>query len=368
MKNPEDKFESLGADAESIPVFKVDLSLGEDLLPLLHEINKSGVYSNFGPQVQKMEQEFSHFLDLPPDQVVSVGNATLGIQGALVALDQQIWTLPSWTFAATAHAGLMSADSLLFGDIARTSWALNPIQVTEGTGAVVTAPFGAQITIGDEWNHVGALVIDAAASVASFPTFLPEFQRPWAIAVSLHATKILGIGEGGFVAFSSAELARDFRQWTNFGFLGNRKASFPSTNAKMSEVSAAIARVRLAGWSVERDSWLLSRSLAHQAAEELKINPPFAASSLLSPYWIVEFDSHHKKLAAMESLDESHIGYRDWWSEGCHKMPAFDSVSLVGSMEVTDDIASRSLGLPFFRGITEAQVLRVQTAIERAIR
>ena len=37
----------------------------------------------------------------------------------------------------------------------------------------------------------------------------------------------------------------------------------------------------------------------------------------------------------------------------------------VGSLEVSEDVASRSLGLPFFRGITETQVMRIQSAIRK---
>lgn len=355
------------AAEEAIPVFKADLDLGSELLPFLQAINESGVYSNFGPQVLSMEREFAQFIGLAPEQVVSTGNATLGIQGSIVVLNQETWVLPSWSFAATAHAGIGASDSILFGDIDGASWTLDPAQVSKGSGAVVTAPFGAGLTIGDEWNHVGALVVDAAASVASFPVFRPDFRRPWAVAVSLHATKLLGIGEGGFVAFSSVKEARDFRQWTNFGFWGNRESSFSATNAKMSEVLAAIARFRLANWPAEKNSWLQSRLLAHQVADELGINPPFASPTLLSPYWIVEFRSHPEKLAVVESLDRSHIGHRDWWSGGCHRMPAFRSVRSVGSLEVSEDVASRSLGLPFFRGMNGSQVMRVQSAIKKVM-
>ena len=351
---------------EAIPVFKVDMALGEDFLALMEEINESGTYSNFGPQVTRMESEFAEFVGLAPEHVVSTGNATLGIQGSMVVLAQDSWVLPSWTFAATAHAGLMATESILFGEIDEISWALEPSEVSKKSGAVLTAPFGAQLTIGAEWNHVGALVVDAAAAVASFPIFLPEFRQPWAVVVSLHATKILGIGEGGFVAFSSKEIAQTFRQWTNFGFLGSRESQFVSTNAKLSEVSAAIARLRLRRWPEEKNSWLQARWLVDQVAEEFDIKPKFASSTLISPYWIVEFRSHSDKLATMKSLERSRIGFRDWWSAGCHRMPAFRQIKSVGSLELTEDVAGRSLGLPFFRGITDRDVSRVRLAIEEA--
>ncbi len=364
MSQSEQRLGRIEDSGDEIPVFKADLGLGSELLPFLEEINESGVYSNFGPQVARMEGEFAKFVGVLPEQVVSAGSATLGIQGSMVVLDQETWVLPSWSFAATAHAGLLVSESVYFGDVNPVSWTLEPSQVVEGAGAVVTAPFGAQVTIGPEWNHVGALVVDAAASVASFPIFHPEFCQPWAIAVSLHATKILGIGEGGFVVFGNTEMAKKFRQWTNFGFWGSREAEFHATNAKMSEVSAAIARLRLLHWPEERDSWLQARLLVSEAGDELGITPQFVSTGILSPYWVVEFRSHSEKLAAVRSLNQSGISSRDWWSAGCHRMPAFSRVESVKSLEVTDDVARRSLGLPFFRGITSAQVSRIRLAIE----
>ena len=239
-----------------LPVMKVDLGLGPDLMEFIGEIQASGVYGNFGPQVNLMESEFSEMVGVPSSRLVSVSNATVGLQGAMAITECSEWVIPSWTFSATAHAAVTQKARIHFGDVQESTWVLDPTQVREGEGAVVTAPFGAQISIGAEWNHVSELVVDAAASIGAFPDISPDFHRPWAVVVSLHATKVLGIGEGGFVVFSSEQSAERFRQWTNFGFLGSRNAQFPASNGKLSELAAAVARLRLGRWSFEKESWL----------------------------------------------------------------------------------------------------------------
>ena len=340
-----------------IPVMKVELRFDSHLLPYLLEIEAAGVYGNFGPQVVAMETEFAQLVGVPATRLVSVANATLGLQGAMAMLDCSTWVIPSWTFAATAHAAMMQRNAKIwFGDVEEHTWALDPSHVLEGEGAVVTAPFGAQVSIGSEWNHVSCLVIDAAAAIGAFPVILPEFDQPWAIVVSLHATKVLGIGEGGLVVFSSEHLAQRFRQWTNFGFFGSREAEFLGTNAKLPEVTAAIARFRLKKWETEREDWEALRQRVHQVGENLGINPPFSLPTWVSPYWIGVFSDSGMKDKVLESLSSFDVESRNWWGKGCHSMTAFQSLPRRSELRVTDRLAATSLGLPFFLGLTDREI------------
>ena len=351
----------------TIPVMKVSLGLGPGLLPYLESIESNGTYSNFGPQVSAMESEFSAFFGIHPSRLVSASNATLALQGAMAVLDQSSWVVPSWTFAATAHAALLQRGSVSFGDISVDSWTLDPSEVREGEGAVVTAPFGAEIIIDQDWNHVSGLVIDAAAALASFPTVLPNFIRPWAIVVSLHATKLLGIGEGGIAIFSDESLASEFRKWTNFGFHGSREASIPSTNGKLDELSAAVARFRLSKWPEEREDWVQMRSVVHSLAENLGINPPFSERDWVSPYWIVNLPNPETKSKLVRELASNQIESRDWWSLGCHRMPAFSGVPARSDLANSERTASLSLGLPFYRGLGSGDVRKIAGIMQRCI-
>ena len=350
-----------------IPIMSVKMGLNDDLMRYLAEIEEAGIYGNFGPQVHAMETEFSELVGVSTSQLVSVSNATLALQGAMLVLGCQTWVVPSWTFAATAHSALLQDAKVYFGDVQANSWALDPSGVESGEGAVVTAPFGAQVSIGQEWNHVSALVIDAAAAVGAFPVIGENFGRPWAIVVSLHATKVLGIGEGAFVVFSTAELASRFRQWTNFGFFGSREAESPGTNAKLSEVSAAIARLRLASWDEEQSTWRSTRFIVHELCDRLGLNPPFSSESWISPYWIVDLPSPDIKKRLVQRLALEGIETRDWWSSGCHTMRAFANTEYRKPLEVTEHLASVSLGLPYFRSISERELATVGTILRQVV-
>src|SRR3546814_6802515 len=84
------------------------------------------------------------------------------------------------------------------------------------------SPFGRPVDIA-AWDAFGkrtglAVVVDAAAA----------YDRSVAgdspLVVSLHATKALAAGEGGFVVSHDAAMIEEIRKCINFGFYGTRVA------------------------------------------------------------------------------------------------------------------------------------------------
>ena len=349
------------------PVMKANLDLVPGLDVYIREIQESGIYSNFGPQVTRLEQEYSVFYGVPQDQVVSASNATVALTGAMLVLKCESWLVPSWTFAATAHAAQSSNQVFSFGDVNNNSWILNPNPESGRAGAVVTAPFGSKITIGREWNAFEAILIDAAAAIAEAPVISQELELPWAVVYSLHATKILGVGEGAMVVFSNPELARAFRVWSNFGFSGSRNSMISGTNAKMSEIHGAIGRHRLSNWDNERKEWLNARKLVHKIGSEFGINPIFSHEEWISPYWVVRFNSKKLKEEVRIQLQIAGFDTRDWWESGCHTMPAFSGVPVIANLNHSNAIAETTLGLPFGRKIDEETVNAISKVIERLL-
>ena len=82
---------------------------------------------------------------------------------------------------------------------------------------------------------------------------------------SFHATKAFHTAEGGAVTCSDATLADKLRQTRNFGFVGYDRVSGVGTNAKMSELSAAMGLANLDGFdaSVELNKSVYRSYLEH---------------------------------------------------------------------------------------------------------
>jgi dTDP-4-amino-4,6-dideoxygalactose transaminase len=253
----------------------------------------------------------------------------------------------------------------MFGDVNPHSNVLIPADLERPAGAIITAPFGSKINIGAEWNGFENLVIDAAAAIGEAPVILDGYFGNWATVYSLHATKVLGIGEGAIVVFSHPDHARRFRMWTNFGFDGDRSAQIEGTNAKLSEILGAIGRYRLHNWESEKLDLQTVRASAHSVAEQLGINVAYSRSDWVGPYWIVQFGSPKEKTAVRAALAAERIETRDWWSSGCHKMPAFRDVEVLDELKSTDALASLTLGLPFYRDLTPETIHRIKGLIQQ---
>ena len=338
----------------------------------LREIDASQIYSNSGPLVSRLEERYAKQLGVSnPAQVVACANATLGMQGYLQLSSIPKWHLQSFTFPATVHAALLSGKELVLEDIERDSWMTSPSVVTEQNleGLVTVLPFGASFRI-ERFSHTKNLLIDAAASIGSADEWIGKIKEDWAVVFSLHATKCFGIGEGGLVVFGSPSKAEKFRSWLNFGFDGGRVARNIGTNAKLSEIQAAVGLAVLDSWEVEKNDWISSRKLIRRIGEKSGLRltpPPLRGSELVSPYWIIHHENPEVTLRIESRLNSMAIGTRRWWAKGVHHMPAFTKVPRASTATV-DQVGECYLGLPFYRDMSDSLVVTISEILDDCIR
>src|SRR5262249_2943038 len=111
------------------------------------------------------------------------------------------------------------------------------------SAVIPVSPFGAPIDY-EGWEKFRrdtgiAVVIDAAAAFDTVrATSVPAI-------VSLHATKLTGIGEGGFILTRDADFAQETQKRSNFGFWYSRESKVQSLNGKLSEYTAAVGLAAL---------------------------------------------------------------------------------------------------------------------------
>jgi dTDP-4-amino-4,6-dideoxygalactose transaminase len=331
----------------------------------LSKIEEAGWYSNFGQQLREFESRLAQFVGVPTDLVVSVANATLGIAGAVAVSRVQNWAVPSWTFTASVSGIILGGGIPEFIDIESDSHWLDIPETGISSGILVVAPFGLPIRPSLLARQTPT-IIDAAASLGMSEGALSGISENVTVVYSLHATKVMGIGEGGFVVFGSAERAERFRAWTNFGFNGSRESELVGSNAKMSEFHAAIGHAVLDGWEKEKTEWLAGRRLVRNITSRLNLNTLDHPGDFVSPYWVVDFASAEERKEVERKLSLAGIATRRWWHDGCHRMPAYRDVEQAG-LANTERISGVSLGLPFFRGVAEVGEDALAAAISDAI-
>jgi dTDP-4-amino-4,6-dideoxygalactose transaminase len=340
-----------------IPVMKPSLPQAESLLNLLSEIDDNNIYSNYGPLSRRLQEEYSKYLDIAVDHIVPIVNATLAIQGALQILDQKEWVLPDYTFSATAHAALGANKSISLCDVDRRSMKMKVPDEFERRqyGALPVMPFGAPI-IFEEWNGFNSLVIDAAASLgAPYPKF-STMPRDSMVVFSLHATKVLGAGEGALVICENASHAKKLRAWSNFGFDGSRISDIAGTNAKMSEYSCAVALSSILNFRTEKVQWENALELIRKAEFPGHLRTAVDGYMGFRPYWIIQTADSKKKIELSAYLSANGVESRSWWSSRISDMPAFSRLKKLHLTENAKFLAETQLGLPLWKGISENEI------------
>ena len=352
---------ALTVDNSRIPVMRPAPASFELAQARLASVDRSGLYSNFGPQEQELRERLSERFDVDVSKIATAANATLGLAGAVAVLGGSRWAVPVFTFAATPAAVLTARAEAVFADVGK-----DLVLDAEGLqvdGLMPVAPFGAVPDI-NRWSGAGRVVHDAAASLGN-ELGLSDLPTRQAVVFSLHATKVLGAGEGGVAVFGDEADAARFRAWTNFGFSGSREAQVAGVNAKMSEVQACYVHAALDGWEREKAEWVEARDRVERMAAAVGVEL-LRFGNGVNPYAIAEFPDAETALRVESALAAHGIGTRRWWATGCHRMPAY-AHRTDASFPVTDDIAARSLGLPIYRGITASDVDAIECAVTAAL-
>jgi dTDP-4-amino-4,6-dideoxygalactose transaminase len=323
-------------------------------------IDQSKIYSNFGPLNSELIGRLALYFGLPASNIVTVANATLGIQGALETSPTQpssSWDLPSWTFTATAAAAVSSTRAITFRDVNNEG---RLIASTHADAVIDVLPFGAAPRFERLPSHLSSAIIDAAASFDSLKDLSFDRDTPFSAVISLHATKILPAGEGGVFVTNSEEWASKFKAWTNFGMGSNRISNFVGTNAKLSEYAAAVALSSLDEWPQLRPQLLELSERAFELSTRFSLKTTEAMKDgLATPYWVIFCKNHKVKSDMVGAFQEANIMTRDWWGQGCHKMPAYAHVPF-DDLSTTDQLAATSLGLPFHLQLTNEDFTRIE--------
>jgi len=373
--------------AMAIPLLVPDLPSAAELLPYLRRIDAARWYTNFGPLAREFEGRIeARIADTgePRQCVVSVSNATLGLEIALMALDLPRGSrvlMPSLTFVATATAAIRAGHVPLFCDIDPDTWLMTP-EIAEraiGSGRVdavmPVATYGCPCDA-QAWDrfakHTGLpVVIDAAGAYGN-----QVCGERFVTVFSLHATKALAAAEGGLVLSADQGYANRVRQASNFGIdpsnVDEKSAGSTGllrqegTNAKLSEYHAAVALAALARWEESASR----RVVLHQEyVREINLECPSVrtqARSVTGVYSIFPVCLPHSARAvdAYRALEARGIGTRRWYCPPLNMHPSFSHLPVSGELEVCATLGERLLALPFHLHLQTGAVRQVVSALK----
>lgn len=215
----------------------------------VREVLDSGWYTNHGPQAKALEQELASLLSVK--HCVLVGNATLGLAIAMEAAGPCARiVMPGVSFPATLWAAQFLDSPTVLVDVNDVTGhvhieALEAV-IQEGDLLVIPNLYGGACSVADveriAGEHNCRVVFDSAGSLGTRynERLLGSFGD--CEVFSLHATKIVGAGEGGFVATNNDEIAERVRSMrSSYGNPSPVPVS-RTANARFGELPAACAR------------------------------------------------------------------------------------------------------------------------------
>ncbi|WP_284053367.1 DegT/DnrJ/EryC1/StrS family aminotransferase [Stakelama marina] len=353
----------------------------------LAAIEESGVYSNGGPVVSAFEREIVERLYDGRGAALAVANATVGLMIAIRQAAGRNWRgerfamMPSFTFAATAHAAEWAGLTPLLIDSDPDDWAASAAAEEDalrryGDRIAVVVPyatFGNCIDL-DRYRvmaerHAIGVVVDAAASLGALDVDGLGFGAgaPFATIFSMHATKTFATAEGGLIYCGDADRVADLRHMANFGFGEHRLATMPGLNAKMPEVLGLLAAEKLADFD---------RVAAHRAELETSYRERlggFTLQRLRGKRPTAQFqtvllprDLAERRDDIVALLGEAGVGAAHYFSPHLAQQPYFRDEAVAEPTPVADDIGARCISLPLHDAMSREDVATVCDALVAA--
>ena len=355
--------------------------LGDEEERAVAEVLRSGQLS-LGPRVPEFERLFAERIGVPHASAVSSGTAGLhlALRGAGVEPGSEVVTSP-FSFVASANVCLFEQARPVFADIDPVTLNIDPsaaaAAVTERTSALLPVHiFGYPADL-PALERLGLPIVEDACEAlgASHADGKAVGARGHPAVFGFYANKQLTTGEGGMVTMGSAELKeridseRNQGRAPDMGWLDHDRLGF---NYRLTDIASAIGIVQLG----RLDGMLAGRARVAAAYREALagiegLGLPCEDSGGDVRGWfvfVVQVPHGAGRDDVVRALREHGVQSKPY-------LPAIHLMSFYrerfghreGEFPVCEDVASRSLALPFFPEMSEGQVERVAAALREVL-
>jgi perosamine synthetase len=362
--------------------------LGPEEEAAVVEVLRSGQLS-LGPRVPAFEQAFAAWLGAEHACAVSSGTAGLhlGLRAVGVSEGDEVVTSP-FSFVASANAVLFERARPVFADIDARTLNLDPAAaaaaVSDRTTALLPVHiFGYPADL-PAFEAMGLPIVEDACEAlgAAHGDGVRVGARGHPAAFGFYANKQLTTGEGGMVAVADAALKermdseRNQGRAPDMGWLDHDRLGF---NYRLSDVACALGLAQLD----RLDAMLADRArvaAAYRAALaglerddglELPCADGIGGEGERRGWFVfvVQVPRGHDRDTVVGALRARGVQCKPY-------LPAIHLMSFYretfghreGEFPVCEDVAARSVALPFFPAMTDAQVERVALALTASLR
>jgi perosamine synthetase len=355
--------------------------LGEPEEQAVIEVLRSG-HLSLGPRVPEFERRFAARLGVPHASAVSSGTAGLhlALRAVGVGDGDEVVTSP-FSFVASANAPIYEGARPVFADIDPRTLNLDPeaarAAITDRTTAILPVHiFGYPADL-PAFEAMGLPIVEDACEAlgAIHADGTPVGGRGNPAVFGFYANKQLTTGEGGLVALDDPERKaridseRNQGRAPDMGWLDHDRLGF---NYRLTDIACAIgiaqldrlddmlaARARVAGWYRE----LLG------GIDGLELPFPDTGGDVRGWFVFVV------QLPRGVDRDDTVRALRELGVQSKPYLPAIHLMSFYrerfghrpGEFPVCEDVAERSLALPFFPELTQGQAEQVAAALRTVL-
>ncbi len=381
------------SDGEPIPLARPALGAREEELAL--EVLRSGRLS-LGPVLERFEREFAAWLGVDDAVAVSSGTAALhlGVRALGWGAGDRVITTP-FSFVASANCLLYERATPVFCDIDPLTLNLDPSAarsaVNDGTvGLLPVDIFGYPAALPEleavaEQSGLGMLEDACEAAGAVDAEGVLVGARGHLATFAFYANKQLTMGEGGVIVAPSPEIAARLRSERNqgraedMGWLSHDRLGF---NYRLTDLQAALGvaqleraeallgeRARLAASYGERLAAIGAGPAGEGDPDGLVL--PCADRGAERRSWfvyVVQLPEGADRDGVIAALAERGVAAKAYLP--CiHLMPHYREHfgHREGEFPVAERVSRRSLALPFFTAMGEAEVETVTGALAAAL-
>jgi perosamine synthetase len=365
---------------ESIPLARPVLGAAEE--EGVMAVLRSGQLS-LGPLLAEFERAFATRVHARHASAVSSGTAGLhlALRAIGVSDGDEVVTSP-FSFVASANAVLYERARPVFADIDPVTLNVDPdaaaAAITRRTAALLPVHIFGYPADMPALERLGLPMVEDACEAlgAVYADGVPVGGRSHPAVFGFYANKQLTTGEGGMVTTPDAAVKarldseRNQGRAPDMGWLDHDRLGF---NYRLSDIACALGLAqleRLDGMLAGRARVAALYREALAAVDGLELPCPDSGGNRRGWFvFVVQLPPDSDRDETVRALGERAIPSK----------PYFPSIHLMsyyrerfghreGEFPICEDVAARSVALPFFPDMTEGQVDRVAAALDAVLR
>jgi perosamine synthetase len=363
---------------EPIPLARPVIGEAEEQAVL--EVLRSGQLS-LGPRLGEFERLFADYVGAPLASAVSSGTAglELSLRAVGVKPGDEVVTSPL-SFVASANVCVIEGATPVFADIDPVTLTLDPQAAADAVTGKTTAVLPVHIfgypAAMVELDAIGLPMVEDACEALGgrYADGARVGSRENPAVFGFYANKQMTTGEGGMVTLGSPEMKalidseRNQGRAPDMGWLDHERLGF---NFRLSDIACALgiaqlgrldemlaARERVAGWYGERLAGI----------EGLDLPCPDRGKERRGWFvYVVQVPQDTDRDEVIRRLGDRGVQSKPYLP-AIHLMPLYRERFgyREGQFPVCEEVAARSIALPFFPQMEEGQVERVAAELRTA--